>query len=292
MTTSPTDRPTTTHLAIGARLDVPERTAVRRWTIVVVAWGAGVALLSTTGALSALPLLALAPVIGAGIVVPLAVVLRSPVQRRLVARVDLAHLTWFNVWRVPAALAFFAVGAQGLLPQRFVTNAGWGDLAAGIAAPLVVIGATRLRHRSRARAYLVFHLFSFGDFVVAVGTGLTFTVLGDPLMRTLLDTPMALIPLWGVPTTGAISLLALHRLLLTRRWASPIRVPDDQHHGGSDDDGGGWGCPCTAVTRADAEAERAAVAFPEGHRRHGPGRGRFGHAGRRSTAPASTASDA
>jgi hypothetical protein len=58
-----------------------------------------------------------------------------------------------------------------------------------------------------------FHLFSFGDFLVAVGTGLTFTVLGDPLMRTLLDTPMALIPLWGVPITGAISLLALHRLL-------------------------------------------------------------------------------
>ena len=53
--------------------------------------------------------------------------------------------------------------------------------------------------------------------MVAVGTGLTFTVLGDPLMRTLLDTPMALIPLWGVPITGAISLLALHRLLKSPR---------------------------------------------------------------------------
>jgi len=36
-------------------------------------------------------------------------------------------------------------------------------------------------------------------------------------MRTSLDTPMALIPLWGVPITGAISLLALRRLLTAGR---------------------------------------------------------------------------
>lgn len=217
MTIPPTDRPATTPRADATRLEVSERTAIRRWTIAVVVWGVAVALLWATGALAALPLLALPAVIGAGIVVPLVVVLRSPVQRGLVARVDLAHLTWFNAWRVPAAVAFFAMGAQGLLPAGFVANAGWGDLVAGVAAPLVVIGAARLGGRSRVRAYLAFHLFSFGDFVVAVGTGLTFTVLGDPLMRTLLDTPMALIPLWGVPITGAISLLTLRRLLLTHQ---------------------------------------------------------------------------
>lgn len=200
----------------AARLEPSERAALRRWGVVVVVWGAVVAALSTAGVLAVLPLLALPVVIAAGIVVPLVVVLRSPVQRRLVARADLAHLTLFNVWRVPAALAFFAVGAQGLLPERFVANAGWGDLVAGVAAPLVVVAAARLAGRARVRAYLAFHVFSFGDFVVAVGTGLVFTVLGDPLMRTLLDSPMALIPLWGVPITGAVSLLALRRLLRTR----------------------------------------------------------------------------
>jgi hypothetical protein len=199
------------------RLDPPERTVVRRWAVAIVVWGALVAVLSVTGVLAVLPLLALPAVIAAGTVVPLAVVLGSPVQRRLVARVDLADLTLFHVWRVPAALAFFAVGAQGLLPERFVVNAGWGDLVAGVAAPLVVLAAARLAGRARVRAYLAFHVFGFGDFVVAVGTGLWFTVLGDPLMRTLLETPMALIPLWGVPITGAASLLALRRLLRTRR---------------------------------------------------------------------------
>lgn len=208
---------TTRPPAAGSRLDAAERTAARRWAAAVVVWGAAVAVLWSTGVLAALPLLALPAVIGVGIALPLAVVLRSPVQRSLVARVDLAHLTWFHVWRVPAAVAFFAVGAQGLLPERFVVNAAWGDLVAGVAAPLVVLAAARLAGRSRVRAYLAFHVFSFGDFVVAVGTGLTFTLLGDPLMRTLLDTPMALIPLWGVPITGAISLLALHRLVTVRR---------------------------------------------------------------------------
>jgi hypothetical protein len=100
-----------------------------------------------------------------------------------------------------------------LLPAPFVTNAAWGDLIAGGLAPVVVLAARHVAARRRTGAYLAFHLFSFGDFLVAVGTGLTFTVHGDPLMRTLLDTPMALIPLWGVPITGAVSLLALHRLL-------------------------------------------------------------------------------
>ncbi len=213
---TPTDRPDpvpTTTPPPPAALERAQRSLLRRWAAAVLVWGAAVALLSATGVLAAVPLLALPALIAAGIAVPLVIVFRSPAQRRLVRDIDLAHLTWFNAWRVAAAAAFFLVGAQGLLPAPFVTNAAWGDLVAGIAAPLVVIATARLATRPRARAYLGFHLFSFGDFVVAVGTGLTFTLAGDPLMRTLLDTPMALIPLWGVPITGAISLLALRRLL-------------------------------------------------------------------------------
>lgn len=187
-----------------------------RWGAVVTIWGVVVAVLSLTGWLSRIPLLVLPVLIVAGIAVPLLAVARSPRMRRIVREVDLAHLTWFNAWRVPAAIAFFVVGAQGLLPAQFVTNAAWGDLIAGLLAPVVVLLAARLAARPRIRAYLAFHIFSFGDFVVAVGTGLTFTLLGDPLMRTLLDTPMALIPLWGVPITGTISVLALHRLLTQR----------------------------------------------------------------------------
>ena len=194
----------------------PDLGTLRRWAAVVTIWGVVVAGLSLAGGLGRIPLLVLPALIVAGIVIPLLVVARSSATRRIVRDVDLAHLTWFNVWRVPAAVAFFAVGAMGLLPRQFVANAAWGDLVAGLLAPVVILVAARLAAHARVRAYVAFHIFSFGDFVVAVGTGLTFTLLGDPLMRTLLDTPMALIPLWGVPITGTISLLALHRLLTQR----------------------------------------------------------------------------
>ena len=97
----------------------------------------------------------------------------------------------------PAGIAFFVVGAQGLLFAPFVTNAAWGDLDRRRLALVVVLARHHVAARRRTGAYLAFHPFSLGDFLVAVGTGLTFIVSGDPLMRTLLDTPMALIPLWG-----------------------------------------------------------------------------------------------
>lgn len=183
------------------------------WSAVTVIWGAVVLAGALTGTLAAVPTAVLPLLVVAGIAVPVMAVRRSSAARRFVATVDLAHLTWFNAWRVPAAAAFFFAGTRALLPERFVGNAAWGDLVAGILAPLVVLVGRRLVGDARRRLYLGFHLFSFGDFVLAVGTGLTFTLLGDRRMDAVLDTPLALIVLWGVPITGAISLLALHRLL-------------------------------------------------------------------------------
>jgi hypothetical protein len=210
MTVRPVLRP---HDRAEAPVDL---SVLRPWGVAVAVWFAAVLALSASGALRVVPLVVLPTLIAAGMVVPLVVAARSPRTRRLVREIDLAHLTWFNAWRIPAALVFFAAGARGLLPERFVTNAAWGDLVAGILAIVVVAAGTLLRGRRRWAAYLGFHVFSFGDFVVAVGTGLTFTLLGVELMRTLLDTPVALIPLWGVPITGAVSLLALHRLVMQR----------------------------------------------------------------------------
>jgi len=56
------------------------------------------------------------------------------------------------------------------------------------------------------------HVFGFADFICAVGTGLTFTLIGDPLMATLTTLPMALIPLFGVGISGASHIVALNAL--------------------------------------------------------------------------------
>ena len=74
--------------------------------------------------------------------------------------------------------------------------------------------ATVLLPESRRR-YIAFHLFGFADFVVAVGTGLTLTLLADPKMDGIRTLPMALIPLFGVGISGASHLMAFD--LLRRR---------------------------------------------------------------------------
>lgn len=183
--------------------------------VVLVLWAGAVLLLGWLGVTALLPTRFLPLPIAFGIVLPLLVHARSEAFRAYISAVDLRTLTLVNVWRVPAALAFFYYGAQGELPALFVRNAAWGDLIAGVLAPVVVLGLARAAAIRRA-SFVGFYLFSFADFVVAVGTGFAFSLLNDPLMGTLKELPMAIIPLFGVPVTGALSLMTLHRLFTKR----------------------------------------------------------------------------
>lgn len=79
--------------------------------------------------------------------------------------------------------------------------------------------AVTLLAKTRGR-YLVFHLFGFADFVVAVGTGLTLFLQNDPLMAGIQTLPMALIPFFGVGVSGASHLMAFD---LLRRGAGEGR---------------------------------------------------------------------
>jgi hypothetical protein len=110
------------------------------------------------------------------------------------------------MWRVPAALAFYAYGLAGELPPLFWLLAGTGDLIAGLYA------AGALRAQPSRAYYRRFHAFGFADFVVAVGTGLTYTLMLDPRMAPIAQWPMALIPLFGVGLSGAAHLIAFDLL--------------------------------------------------------------------------------
>jgi len=168
--------------------------------------------LSALGLTTWLPTPLLPVPVALGVAIPVFVYARSGAFRDYIHALDLRVLTVYNFWRVPAALAFFYYGARGDLPLTFVCNAAVGDLIAGAVAPLVVFWVTR-HTRGRMAIFAAFHIFSVADFVVAVGTGVTFALLNDPLIGTLKEWPMALIPLFGVPVTGAFSLMTLHRLL-------------------------------------------------------------------------------
>ncbi|MBW7968577.1 permease [Bradyrhizobium sp. BR 10289] len=159
-----------------------------------------------TGLYGAIPPLLLAPVIVLGIVVPVIVYAMAKGFRDYIEAIGLRTLTAFHIWRIAAALLFFWYGAHNLLPEVFVRNAAWGDLIAGLLA-----GGVTLLPENRSR-YLVFHIFGFADFVVALGTGLILFLLEDPRMAGIQTLPMALIPLYGVGISGANHIMAFDLL--------------------------------------------------------------------------------
>jgi hypothetical protein len=174
-------------------------------------WGAGVAFLAARGTFLAIPMPAIALLVALGIILPTAAYFWSRRLRSYIEAIGLHPITVLHVWRVPAAIAFFAYGMAGQLPTLFWVLAGTGDLIAGLYAARLAFG------RPDNRAYLRFHLFGFADFVVAVGTGLTFTLLQDPRMATIAVLPMALIPLFGVGISGASHLVAFDQLRRQRK---------------------------------------------------------------------------
>jgi hypothetical protein len=182
---------------------------------VCTAWFALVAWAAAGGALARLHMPWIAALVAAGIVLPTLAYFALPALRSLAERLGLRTLSLLHVWRVPAAMAFYAYGLAGELPPLFWIVAGTGDLIAGLYA----LGALK---RGRTGAWFArFHAFGFADFVMAVGLGLTYTLLQDPRMAPIAAWPMALIPLFGVGLSGASHLIAFD--LLRRGVGLPSR---------------------------------------------------------------------
>jgi hypothetical protein len=178
-------------------------------TLATLVWGAGVVVASTSGALGALAhafMPAYAGLVALGIAIPTALYFTVSSVRNAVDAIGLRRLTLFHIWRIPAGAMFLYYAAIGGLPLLFALIAGIGDLLAGLAA------ATLFRREATPARLRRIHLFGFADFISAVGLGLTFTLLGDPLMVTLTTLPMALIPLFGVGLSGASHIVALNAM--------------------------------------------------------------------------------
>ena len=69
--------------------------------------------------------------------------------------------------------------------------------------------------RSRG-AYWAFHAIGMADFLLAVGTGLAFSLMAVPEMASIAVLPLAIIPLIGVPLSAATHVAAFD---LMRRGA-------------------------------------------------------------------------
>jgi len=181
------------------------------FVLALTVWAAVAFVAAAGGAFESLPLPALPGLVFVGVAGPVALYYSRPDFRAYVRSIPPKHLTLFHVWRVPAGLAFLHYGSNGWLPETFVRNAGYGDIAIGLAVPLVL-----LLPAGRGK-YLAFHALGLLDFAVAVGTGFAFSLLAMPLMENILTYPIVLIVAFGVCVTGALHVMTLDALLRTPR---------------------------------------------------------------------------
>jgi hypothetical protein len=158
------------------------------------------------------------PVAAAGSFAALLALRRIPVVGRALAapgmtsRLELPH-----AFRMTEGAAFLAVMALGHLPALFALPAGLGDVAAGIAAPLV---ARKLANGTGRRAALWFNAFGMTDLVVALTLGaLTgFQLLNvTPSSAPISELPLALIPTATVPVFFALHITSVAALVRAPR---------------------------------------------------------------------------
>lgn len=145
------------------------------------------------------------------------------VKRALAAPGMISRLEYPHTFRV-IGVSFLLYLALGYLPALFALPAGLGDMATGIAAPLV---AWRLARGTGRRAAWWHNAFGITDLVVALTLG---GLTGFGLLNVTPSTaPISELPLALIPTAGIPLFLVLHFTVLSAlrapRTARPATTP-------------------------------------------------------------------
>jgi hypothetical protein len=168
------------------------------------------------------------PVAVAGFLGVLLALSRIPVVARALKAPGMAsRLLLPHLFRVEGVV-FLLYMAFGHLPALFALPAGLGDIATGLAAPLV---ARRLARGTGCRAAVWFTAFGLTDLVLALTLG-ALTAFGllhiSPSSAPILELPLALVPTVGVPLLFALHIKFLQALLRapqpTPSIAGPLRA--------------------------------------------------------------------
>jgi hypothetical protein len=166
------------------------------------------------------------PVAFAGFLAVLLALRRIPVVARALAAPDtVSRLALPHTFRV-AGVANQLTMALGQLPALFAVPAGLGDIATGIAAPLL---AVKLAHRTTGRrAALWFNAFGTIDLAVALTLGaltgfqlINVTPSGAPIS----ELPLALIPTAAVPLLLTLHIMSVSALRRAHRAPLPATAP-------------------------------------------------------------------
>jgi hypothetical protein len=194
------------------RFSIASGAYVFGWLVLAFVLGAGGIFQATPS--RAFPTLALA--IALLILTGAWLLYRSSGLKTVLATIPLPWLVGVQLYRV-LGLNFLVLYALGRMPGEFAIPAGWGDVAVGLAAP--VVGYVLYQgYRWSCLAALSWNVVGILDLVVAVATG--FLSSPGPFQALALENPnvlitafpLVLVPLYAVPLSILLHLTALKRL--------------------------------------------------------------------------------
>ena len=140
----------------------------------------------------------------------------SPGFRRFVLAQDIETLTMVQHWRV-VGFAFLLLYAHGVLPAGFAFPAGVGDVAIGLAAPLILARLRRDPGYAQSAAFRRYHYLGLLDFAVAVtAAGLTAGAFPALHPAGLTSAPMDVWPLNLFPSFIVPAFIILHLTVLLK----------------------------------------------------------------------------
>jgi hypothetical protein len=194
------------------------RAPVRGLALGLALWAAAAVLLGAAGVYQQGPQ-AQVPAIGLGVALPLLLGIGAlqawPALRERLLAIPQTVLIGIQTLRLVGVVFLLALGA-GALPAVFALPAGLGDVAVGLAAPLVALAWARGARTAPAWA-LLWNLAGIADLVLAVGIGF---LSGSNPYRLIAAVPptdaVTVLPLVLVPTFGVPLFLLLHGLSLAK----------------------------------------------------------------------------
>ena len=181
-------------------------------SVALAAWLGLVLLGGATGFFARLPFPGTQVIILGLVVATIVAGFAVPALRAWIDGLPLRALIGINVFRI-LGFVFLAYAARGQLAQVFADRAGWGDIAVGaLALVLVAAGAPRTAlHRGLTYAW---NALGTLDLVTAVVTATFVGIRGlTPGVQALLSLPLVVIPAFLVPIYLATHVFIFRRLV-------------------------------------------------------------------------------
>ena len=154
--------------------------------------------------IGALGLLAYVPVpppaIAGAITLTLLIAIASSASmRRHVRSFGPRSFVAFHGTRLAAGAYFLVLYSRGALPAEFALVAGWGDIAVGISAAVIVVSCVPIRASWQQIALLTWNAFGLVDIVFVLSSGIRLFLRDNSIAGNFLELPMSLLPTFVVP---------------------------------------------------------------------------------------------